>query len=101
MPDAVSAFIGGSVPAVALWVPFDLRVNEAGKGAKEIDNAGNYPDAGVGDGWIANNEWYADNQDDRQEDHRRVARRSTRPSATTPRARWRRCTSSPTRTTRS
>ena len=63
MPDAVSAFIGGSVPAVALWVPFDLRVNEAGKGAKEIDNAGNYPDAGVGDGWIANNEWYADNQD--------------------------------------
>ena len=48
MPDAVSAFIGGSVPAVALWVPFDLRVNESGKGAKEIDNAGNYPDAGCG-----------------------------------------------------
>ena len=33
-----------------------------GKGAKEIDNAGNYPDAGVGDGWIANNDWYAKNQ---------------------------------------
>ena len=63
MPDAVNAFIGGQVPAVALWVPFDLRVNEAGKGAKEIDNAGNYPDAGVGDGWIANNDWYADNQE--------------------------------------
>lgn len=63
MPDAVTAFIGGSVPAVALWVPFDLRVNEAGKGAKEIDNAGNYPDAGVGDGWIANNTWYDENQD--------------------------------------
>ncbi len=62
MPDAVNAFISGQVPAVALWVPFDLRVNEAGKGAKEIDNAGNYPDAGVGDGWIANNDWYADNQ---------------------------------------
>ncbi len=62
MPDAVNAFIGGQVPAVALWVPFDLRVNESGKGAKEIDNAGNYPDAGVGDGWIANNDWYADNQ---------------------------------------
>ena len=73
MPDAVSAFIGGQVPAVALWVPFDLRVNESGKGAKEIDNAGNYPDAGVGDGWIANNDWYADNQADRQEDHRRLA----------------------------
>jgi len=62
MPDAVQAFIGGKVPAVALWVPFDLRVNESGKGAKEIDNAGNYPDAGVGDGWIANNDWYAKNQ---------------------------------------
>ncbi len=62
MPDAVSAFIGGSVPAVALWVPFDLRVNEAGKGAKEIDDAGKYPDAGVGDGWIANNDWYAQNK---------------------------------------
>ena len=62
MPDAVSAFIAGKAPAVALWVPFDLRVDEAAKGAKEIDNAGNYPDAGVGDGWIANNDWYADNQ---------------------------------------
>src|SRR6476469_2501956 len=62
MPDAVTAFIGGQVPAVALWVPFDLRVNESGKGAKEIDNAGNYPDAGVGDGWIANNQWYDANQ---------------------------------------
>jgi NitT/TauT family transport system substrate-binding protein len=62
MPDAVQAFIGGKVPAVALWVPFDLRVNESGKGAKEIDNAGNYPDAGVGDGWIANNDWYAENK---------------------------------------
>jgi len=63
MPDAVTAFIGGSVPAIALWVPFDLRVKEAGKGAKEIDNAGSYPDAGVGDGWIANNKWYDANQD--------------------------------------
>jgi NitT/TauT family transport system substrate-binding protein len=63
MPDAVTAFIGGSVPAIALWVPFDLRVNESGKGAKEIDDAGNYPDAGVGDGWIANNKWYDENQD--------------------------------------
>jgi NitT/TauT family transport system substrate-binding protein len=62
MPDAVAAFIAGKVPAVALWVPFDLRVQEAGKGAKEIDDAGNYPDAGVGDGWIANNEWYAKNK---------------------------------------
>lgn len=63
MPDAVSAFIGGNVDAIALWVPFDLRVQEAAKDAVEIDNAGNYPDAGVADGWIANNEWYEENQD--------------------------------------
>jgi NitT/TauT family transport system substrate-binding protein len=62
MPDAVQAFISGKVPAVALWVPFDLRVKESGKGAVEIDNAGNYPDAGVGDGWIANNDWFAKNK---------------------------------------
>ncbi len=61
MPDAVQAFIGGKVPAVALWVPFDLRVAESGKG-EEIDNAGNYPDAGVADGWIANNQWYEKNK---------------------------------------
>ncbi len=62
MPDAVQAFVSGKVPAVALWVPFDLRVAEAAKDAKEIDDAGNYPDAGVGDGWIANNKWYAANK---------------------------------------
>lgn len=59
MPDAVQAFIAGKVPAIALWVPFDLRVKESGKGAREIDDAGNYPNAGVGDGWVANNDWYA------------------------------------------
>lgn len=63
MPDAVQAFVGGSADAIALWVPFDLRVAEGLEGATEIDDAGNYPDAAVGDGWIANNEWYADNED--------------------------------------
>ncbi|UUZ58411.1 ABC transporter substrate-binding protein [Nocardioides sp. B-3] len=63
MPDAVQAFVGGSADAIALWVPFDLRVQEGLEGATEIDDAGNYPDAAVGDGWIANNEWYAENED--------------------------------------
>lgn len=63
MPDAVQAFVGGSADAIALWVPFDLRVKEALPDAVEVDDAGNYPDAAVGDGWIANNEWYADNED--------------------------------------
>jgi NitT/TauT family transport system substrate-binding protein len=63
MPDAVQAFVGGSADAIALWVPFDLRVKEALPDATEIDDAGNYPDAAVADGWIANNDWYADNED--------------------------------------
>lgn len=63
MPNAVQAFVGGSVDAIALWVPFDLRVQEAKTGAVEIDHGDNYPDAAVADGWIANNQWYEENQD--------------------------------------
>lgn len=63
MPSAVQAFAGGSVDAIALWVPFDLRVKEAVPGAKMIDSAGNYPNAAVLDGWIANNQWFKENPD--------------------------------------
>lgn len=63
MPNALQAFVSGSVDAVALWVPFDLRLREGDPEAVEIDNAGNYPGAAVADGWIANNEWYARNPD--------------------------------------
>ena len=63
MPNAVQAFVSGSVDAIALWVPFDLRLTEAVPDAVEIDNAGNYDDAGVVDGWIANNDWYEENED--------------------------------------
>lgn len=63
MPDAVQAFVSGSVDAVALWVPFDLRVKEGLPDAVEIDDAGNYPEATVADGWIANNQWFEDNRD--------------------------------------
>lgn len=63
MPDAVQAFVSGSVDAIALWVPFDLRLKEGKPDAIEIDNAGNYPEAAVADGWIANNSWYEKNED--------------------------------------
>ncbi|MCW2757541.1 MAG: hypothetical protein JWO46_1287 [Nocardioidaceae bacterium] len=62
MPNAVQAFNSGAVDAVVLWVPFDLRVQEADPGAAMIDSAANYPDAAVADGWIANNSWYDKNQ---------------------------------------
>ncbi|MGN6302842.1 MAG: aliphatic sulfonate ABC transporter substrate-binding protein [Angustibacter sp.] len=61
MPNSVQAFVSGSVDAIALWVPFDLRLKEARPGATMIDNAGNYPDTKIADGWIANNDWFAKN----------------------------------------
>lgn len=63
MPDAVQAFVSGSVDAIALWVPFDLRVKEGMPDAVEVDNAGNYEEAAVADGWIANNDWYEENEE--------------------------------------
>lgn len=63
MPDAIQAFVSDSADAIAVWVPFDLRLKEGKPDAIEIDNAGNYPDAAVADGWIANNSWYEKNED--------------------------------------
>jgi len=61
MPAAVNAFITGAVPAVALWAPFDLQVQELAPGAKKIDSAGSYfPETAITGGWVANNEVYAD-----------------------------------------
>ena len=34
MPDAVTSFISGAVPAVALWVPFNITVRDNVPGAK-------------------------------------------------------------------
>jgi len=59
MPAAVNSFISGAVPAVALWVPFDLQVRKLVPGAKMIDSAANYyPDAAIMGGWVANNDVY-------------------------------------------
>jgi len=33
MPEAVTSFISGAVPAVALWVPFNIAVREKVPGA--------------------------------------------------------------------
>lgn len=63
MPSAVQSFVGGSADAIALWVPFDLRLQEGDPDVTMLDTAGNYPDAAVADGWIANNDWYSSHQD--------------------------------------
>jgi NitT/TauT family transport system substrate-binding protein len=63
MPEAVNAFITGAVPAVVLWVPFNITVREKLPQAKKILDAGAfYPSAAVVGGWAASNAYYAANK---------------------------------------
>ena len=40
MPEAVTSFISGAVPAVALWVPFNIAVRDKVPGARKLVDAG-------------------------------------------------------------
>jgi NitT/TauT family transport system substrate-binding protein len=63
MPQAVDAFINGNVPAVVLWVPFNITVREKLPQAKMLLDAGVfYPNAAVVDGWAASNTFHAENK---------------------------------------
>lgn len=64
MGDAVTTFISGAVPAVALWVPFNVPVQENAPGAKMLVDASKfYPEAAIIGGWAARNDFYQDNPD--------------------------------------
>jgi NitT/TauT family transport system substrate-binding protein len=64
MPEAVTSFISGAVPAVALWVPFNIAVREKVPGAKKLIDAGAfYPQAAIVSGWAARNDYYEQNRD--------------------------------------
>ncbi|WP_245310817.1 ABC transporter substrate-binding protein [Bradyrhizobium valentinum] len=64
MPQAVGAFIAGEVPAVALWVPFNLSVRDKLPSAiKLVDASAFYPQSAVIGGWVARHEYYAANKD--------------------------------------
>ncbi|MEU8346533.1 ABC transporter substrate-binding protein [Spirillospora sp. NPDC048832] len=64
MPAAVNAFISGAVPAVALWVPFDLQVKKNLPGARLLTSAGKYyPQAAIPGGWVARNSFYDKDKD--------------------------------------
>ena len=64
MPGAVNSFIGGSVPAVALWAPFDLQVQQQRSNAQMIDSASNYyPEAAIAGGWVARSDVYENDRD--------------------------------------
>lgn len=62
MSDAVTTFISGNVPAVALWVPFNVVVEKHSPDAKMLVNASKYyPEAAIVDGWAARNDFFKDN----------------------------------------
>jgi NitT/TauT family transport system substrate-binding protein len=64
MPAAVTAFISGAVPAVALWVPFNVTVRDKVPGAlKLVDASAYYPQAAIIDGWAASRDYYDANQE--------------------------------------
>jgi NitT/TauT family transport system substrate-binding protein len=64
MAEAVTSFISGAVPAVALWVPFNVTVRDKVPAAKKlVDASAYYPQAAIVSGWAASNEYYAKNQE--------------------------------------
>jgi NitT/TauT family transport system substrate-binding protein len=63
MPEAVNAFINGTVPAVVLWVPFNITVREKLPQAKKLLDAGAYyPSAAIVGGWATTNAYMTNNR---------------------------------------
>ena len=64
MPDAVTSFISGAVPAVALWVPFNITVRDKVPGARKlVDASAYYPQAAIMSGWATTAEYHAKSRD--------------------------------------
>ena len=64
MSDSVAAFIRGDVPAVALWVPFNIMIRQQLPAAiKLADAAAYYPQSAALGGWVARNDYYEANRD--------------------------------------
>jgi NitT/TauT family transport system substrate-binding protein len=64
MPDAVTSFVSGAVPAVALWVPFNITVrNNVADAKKLVDASAYYPKAAIVGGWVATAEYHAKNRE--------------------------------------
>ena len=63
MAEAVTSFISGAVPAVALWSPFDTTVRQKAAGARKlIDASAFFPQAAIMGGWAARNDFYDANK---------------------------------------
>ncbi|HVF63020.1 MAG TPA: ABC transporter substrate-binding protein [Casimicrobiaceae bacterium] len=63
MSEAVTSFISGAVPAVALWVPFNITVKQKVPGAKMlVDASAYYPKAAIISGWATREDFYGKNR---------------------------------------
>jgi NitT/TauT family transport system substrate-binding protein len=63
MTEAVSSFISGAVPAVALWVPFDSAIRKQLPTARKLVDASSFfPQAAIMGGWAARNDYYDKNR---------------------------------------
>ncbi len=63
MAEAMTSFVSGAVPAVALWVPFDATVKAKVPNARKIvDASAFFPQAAIMDGWAARNDYYEGNK---------------------------------------
>ncbi len=59
MAEAVTSFVSGAVPAVALWVPFDVTVKSKVPNARKlVDASAFFPQAAIMGGWAARNDFY-------------------------------------------
>ena len=64
MPDAVTSFISGAVPAVALWVPFNMTVRAQVSNARMlVDASSYYPQAAIVGGWATMADFHAKHRD--------------------------------------
>lgn len=64
MPAAVTSFVSGAVPAVALWVPFNVIARDKVQGAVKLaDASAYYPEAAIIGGWAARNDYFAQNRE--------------------------------------
>ncbi len=63
MAEAVTSFVSGAVPAVALWVPFDQTVKKQVPNARKIvDASAFFPQAAIMGGWAARNDYFDANK---------------------------------------
>lgn len=63
MPDVVTSFVSEAVPAVAIWVPFNVPIKQKLPTAKMLFDGSQFPSAAIVDGWAARNDLYDKNKD--------------------------------------